>query len=451
MKITALVENVSNSELKEKHGLSLYIETKEHKLLFDLGPDDTLFQNSRRRDIDLSQVDTVIISHGHQDHGGALESFLKRNTKAKIYIQRSAFEKHYSKRGYLKINIGLEPRLMENPRLVLLDGDFKIDGELTLFTVKHSEKYYSSANDTLFEGKEKDKFRHEQHLLITEDKKVLITGCSHTGIVNIMEKAKKFKPEICVGGYHLYSPTTFQTVSEELLDQIAEALSAYDTQFYTCHCTGEKAYEYLAGKINNIRYLSCGEVIRIGEDQTRLETKRLLLRPWQEEDAEILYQYARNPEVGPIAGWPVHTSVENSREIIRGVLSEPQTFAVVLKETMEPVGCLGLSIGEKSSLPLPSTEGEAGYWIGVPYWGQGYIPEAVREILRYGFTELGLQKIWCGYFEGNEKSRRVQEKCGFRYQRTEKDIPLKLMNDIRTEHISCITREEWKEDNYEGK
>lgn len=174
-----------------------------------------------------------------------------------------------------------------------------------------------------------------------------------------------------------------------------------------------------------------------------LETERLILRPWQETDAEALYEYAKDPLVGPIAGWPPHTSVENSLKVIQNVLSAPDTYAVILKETGKPVGSIGLMIGENSNLNISNDEGEIGYWIGVPYWGQGLIPEAVRELLRYGFEDLCLTKIWCGYFEGNEKSRRVQEKCGFIYHHTNKDIHWELMNDIRTEHITCLTKEEW--------
>ena len=174
-----------------------------------------------------------------------------------------------------------------------------------------------------------------------------------------------------------------------------------------------------------------------------LATGRLLLRPWKETDAESLYEYAKNPRVGPIAGWPIHTSVENSREIIREVLSAEETYAVCLKKDGKAIGSIGLMIGTASNLNLPDTEGEIGYWIGVPFWGQGFIPEAVKELLRHGFKDLGLDKIWCGYFEGNIKSKRVQEKCGFIYHHTNKDIDWKLMEDIRTEHVTCMSREDW--------
>ena len=169
-----------------------------------------------------------------------------------------------------------------------------------------------------------------------------------------------------------------------------------------------------------------------------LYTERLILRPWEESDAESLYEYAKHPEVGATAGWPVHTSVESSREIIRDVLSAEETYAVCLREDNKAIGSVGLMIGEHSNLDLPEEEGEIGYWIGVPFWGRGLIPEAVQKLIRHGFEDLKLKRLWCGYFDGNIKSRRVQEKCGFVYHHTNKDIYWKLMDDIRTEHITCL-------------
>ena len=175
-----------------------------------------------------------------------------------------------------------------------------------------------------------------------------------------------------------------------------------------------------------------------------LETERLVLRPWEEADAESLYEYARDERVGPVAGWQVHTSVENSRKIIKAVLSVPENYAVCLKEDNRAIGCVGLTLGKNSNLDLPENEGEIGYWIGVPFWGRGLIPEAVRELVRHAFVELNIHTLWCGYFDGNEKSKRAQEKCGFVYQRTDRDIHWRAMDDIRTEHITRLTRDEWK-------
>lgn len=174
-----------------------------------------------------------------------------------------------------------------------------------------------------------------------------------------------------------------------------------------------------------------------------LETERLILRPWEEKDANDLFQYASNPEVGPVAGWPVHTSIENSREIIKSYFSAPEIYAIVLKETLQPVGSIGLMIGSVSDKGIPDTEAEIGYWIGVPYWGQGLIPEAVREIMRHGFNDLNFEKMWCGYFDGNTKSKRVQEKCGFRYHHTKEKVTCALEGVLRTEHITCLSKAEW--------
>ncbi len=174
-----------------------------------------------------------------------------------------------------------------------------------------------------------------------------------------------------------------------------------------------------------------------------LETERLILRPWEESDAEDLYTYASDPRVGPAAGWPVHTSVENSREIIRNVLSAPHTYAMVLKETGHAVGSIGLKMKESSNLPLTEHEAELGYWIGVPYWGQGLTTEAVTFLRDYAFREMKLDKLWCGYYEGNEQSWRVQEKCGFLYRFTILDVYVPLLDTYRNERVSALNYHEW--------
>ncbi len=173
-----------------------------------------------------------------------------------------------------------------------------------------------------------------------------------------------------------------------------------------------------------------------------LETERLILRPWEETDAEACYEYAKDPRVGPAAGWPVHTSVENSRQIIRDVLMVSETYAVIWKETGELVGCIGLNF--HSDLAQKDDEAELGYWLGVPWWGRGIMPEAGREILRHAFEDLHLERVWCGYYDGNEKSKRVQEKLGFIYQWTTDEVSVPLMNEVRKGHVNLMTKENWK-------
>ena len=178
-----------------------------------------------------------------------------------------------------------------------------------------------------------------------------------------------------------------------------------------------------------------------------LQTERLILRPWREEDAQELYQYAKDPEVGPPAGWLPHTSVENSREIIKTVLSAPETYAVCLKENGKPIGSIGF---HRKDLAELDDEYELGYWIGKPYWGQGLIPEASREMLRHAFRELGMNRIWCGYYDGNDKSRRVQQKLGFVYHHTTTGIELELLGEVRTGHVMLMTKADWEKNNKAG-
>lgn len=176
-----------------------------------------------------------------------------------------------------------------------------------------------------------------------------------------------------------------------------------------------------------------------------LKTERLILRPWEESDAESLYMYARDPLVGPAAGWYVHKSVENSLEVIKTVLNGPETYAVCLKEDNLAIGSAGIMVGSEANIELPDTEGEIGYWIGVPFWGRGLIPEAVRELIRRSFEELGLQRLWCGYYDGNVKSKRAMEKCGFVYDHTRENVYCPLLDEVRIEHFTALTKERYIE------
>jgi len=263
MRITALVENQSKTGLKSAHGLALYIETPDNKILFDVGPDDTLFENSKALGINLTEIDTVIISHGHMDHGGALEPFLKLNNKAKVYAQRKAFERHYVKSLFIKRDVGIAPELLTHPQVVLLDGDYKISDGLMLFTTPNIDKYRSTANKTLYTNSGRDDFQHEQSLMILGEPNTLIMGCGHAGIVNILEKAMPYKPQVCVGGYHLWNPKSKKTVSDELLEGIAQELKKYNILYYTCHCTGQKAFGFFAQRIPKMNYLFCGDTIAL--------------------------------------------------------------------------------------------------------------------------------------------------------------------------------------------
>ena len=175
-----------------------------------------------------------------------------------------------------------------------------------------------------------------------------------------------------------------------------------------------------------------------------LTTERLLLRPWEESDAGDLFRYASDPDIGPAAGWPAHKSEEESLNIISNVFCGKEAYAVCLKEDGRAIGAIELKIDRLTFRDEKSDdECELGFWIGKPFWGQGLIPEASKAMLRRAFEDLNMNKVWCGYYDGNEKSKRVQEKLGFKYSFTVENADVPLLGEKRTEHISCITKEGW--------
>ena len=178
----------------------------------------------------------------------------------------------------------------------------------------------------------------------------------------------------------------------------------------------------------------------------KLETERLILRRWKDIDAEDLYQYAKDPEVGPIAGWPPHQSIDESREVIRNVFNGKEAYAICLKTDGKAIGAIELKLNGHTDLTDRDDECELGYWLGKPFWGQGIMPEAVKEILRHAFEDIGMTTVWVGYYEGNSKSKRVQEKSGFRYQWKSEGVDVPLMHEKRTGHVSSMTKDQWQWD-----
>ncbi|WP_288318901.1 GNAT family N-acetyltransferase [Xylanibacter caecicola] len=151
---------------------------------------------------------------------------------------------------------------------------------------------------------------------------------------------------------------------------------------------------------------------------TIIETPRLILRPWRDTDADALYRLAKDPTIGQAAGWAPHSSAEESREIIRTVFSAPEIYAVVPKDTGKPAGCCGIVPGATDNADMKQGEAEIGYWMGVPYQGRGFTTEAVKALTDRCFDKLGLQAVWISHYDGNGKSGRVAEKCGFAFHHT---------------------------------
>lgn len=272
MKITMLVENTSeNPKVKAKHGLSMYIETEKHNVLFDVAWDDLFLRNAEALGVDLKLVDSLVISHGHSDHGKGLRDFMAHNDHAKIYIRKSAFDPHYIKVLGAKVEIGLDTDLMSDPRIVFTDDIHRIDDELLLFsdiTEKHllsdsGKKLLRKENGRLL----RDDFAHEQSLLITENgRHVLFAGCAHSGIYNIVRAAERKCGNLyaCVGGFHLYNPPTRKYESKDLIESLARKLNESTTQFHTCHCTGEQAYERMKNIMGDkVSYIRAGTSLQL--------------------------------------------------------------------------------------------------------------------------------------------------------------------------------------------
>lgn len=158
-----------------------------------------------------------------------------------------------------------------------------------------------------------------------------------------------------------------------------------------------------------------------------IETKRLVLRPWTEADAPALFGLARDPEIGPAAGWMPHGSVEESRRIIREVLATWESYAIQLCETGELVGAVGLKDMHDSDLVRSADEYEIGYWTGRPFWGRGYMPEAAVALIDHARRDLGARRIWACHYAGNSKSHRVMEKCGLSFVREEQHVACPLL------------------------
>ena len=181
-------------------------------------------------------------------------------------------------------------------------------------------------------------------------------------------------------------------------------------------------------------------------DSSVLMTRRLVLRRWNQKDAEDLYRYACDPDVGPIAGWPPHKNPDESRAVIRDVLNGREAYAICLKEDGRAIGAIELKLNGHTDLTDRDDECEMGYWLGKPFWGRGIVPEAVTEMLRRAFEDIGMQKVWVGYYEGNSKSKRVQEKCRFRFQRKSEGVDVPLMQEKRTGYVSSLTKDQWQWD-----
>ena len=260
MKITCLSENTSSRpDIEAEHGLSLYIETNGKKLLFDMGQGTLFIKNAEALGVDVSDVDIAVISHGHYDHGGGLEAFLSANGKAPVYVSRHAFGYYYNAQDRY---IGLDRTLSSSDRLIFTDKNTLISDGITLYTKEEIKPITPPPPSGLTERSAPelppvpDAFCHEMYMLIQEgDKRILISGCSHRGVLDIM---RRFSPDVFVGGFHLS-----KIDDKKILAQHAKEISGYDTELYTCHCTGYEQYKIMKAHAPRLCYLSAGNSITI--------------------------------------------------------------------------------------------------------------------------------------------------------------------------------------------
>ena len=326
MRIINLAENTEGAAgCGFEHGLCFYIETEHHKLLMDTGQSDLFIKNAEKLGVDLTKVDTVVLSHGHYDHGGGILPFAEINPDAKIYVQASAFGEYYSidSKGQPHY-IGLAEGIRELPQIVVVgskpdseekedaqsevdtegsfeDGIYCTDDELSLFAGIGSESPIPSANQRLMkkteEGMVQDDFAHEQCLVINEGtKSVLLSGCAHHGILNILARYRELyggNPDVVISGFHMMKRHGYSDADITMIIDTALELRKLHTVFYTGHCTGVEPYNAMKKLMGDkLHYVHSGDEIRI---RTKLERILWKVVDWEPE-ADLEYRDAHRAD-----------------------------------------------------------------------------------------------------------------------------------------------------------
>lgn len=273
MKLHVLVDDRACDGFSAEHGLSVYAELDGMRVLFDTGNTGLFIENARKLGLDVADVDVAVISHGHDDHGGGIRAFLEANDHATVYLNTHAFEPHYTKRksGEILYN-GLDEELRKSRRVALVSERLDIADRLTVFSNVTGFRLPSLSNNKLLvpqgDGYRQDPFRHEQSLVIRDGGRlVLLAGCSHRGIVNIMDAAMEMTGapfDAVVGGFHLSNPRDGGSEPGETIDAIAEYFLSLPTEYWTCHCTGMTAFQMLRERLGDkIHYAAAGTTIEV--------------------------------------------------------------------------------------------------------------------------------------------------------------------------------------------
>lgn len=251
MKIKVLIDNMPHPEkqsLEAEHGLSFYIETGNEKIMLDVGVSEKFMLNARSLGIDIADVDTLILSHAHKDHTGGLACFLQNNSKAKVYVSANVNGSgYYSNRRKDMRNISIDYGLLmaNRERFELVAGNIRLSPTVSIIGKIPVIHGLPKADRTLFAGDVPDTFNHEIALLIAEgNKTVLMSSCTHLGLLNTLKVCAPGEPSVFFGGLHLVdSDDDNQFESDADYVSMAEMIcSRYpELQIYTGHCTGNNA------------------------------------------------------------------------------------------------------------------------------------------------------------------------------------------------------------------
>lgn len=273
MKIINLIENTPGKCCPRfEHGLSFYVETTNHKLLIDTGATDAFIENAAALGVDLTEVDLLILSHGHYDHSGGILAFAACNPNATILMQKTAAGEYYHKDAVEERYIGIDKQILALPQTKLIEGDLVIDDEISIFTNVTGRKLWPSGNTVLKQkvGDDfiQDAFAHEEYVVITQnDQHVLISGCAHNGILNILEKYARLyggAPDYVFSGFHMKKSGAYTEAERQIICETGKQLKQLPTVFYTGHCTGEPAYRLLKEQMGEqLQYCHSGDSCEI--------------------------------------------------------------------------------------------------------------------------------------------------------------------------------------------
>jgi len=282
MKVITLVENESlNDNFQSEHGLSLYIETENHKIIFDTGKTDLFIKNAQKLNIDLKEVDIVVISHGHYDHIGGLLYFFNINKKAKVYLKKEIFDYQYlSLKNEYRKKIGYPESLRTFfDRFIFMQTSVYVIDNLYFISTIDKNYPLPKANKILFTEKtniiKNDTFSHELIFAIrTNNQLVVFSGCAHRGILNTITTVKRILPLLSInsviGGFHLVDDgDNIKTETEAEIIKIGNLLNQFKPtiNYYTGHCTGKVAFKILSKILgDNLQKISSGSVLNFDEN-----------------------------------------------------------------------------------------------------------------------------------------------------------------------------------------